>query len=50
MIRKSKKERGWFTEGGFEKDPTLSEEDKRYYRKQLDKDPKEKKSHKENWL
>lgn len=37
---------GWFTGGGFRKDPALTEADKRYYEKQLQKYPK---SEKQAW-
>ncbi len=29
-----RKKLGWFTGGGFEKDPFLKEEDKKYFRKE----------------
>jgi hypothetical protein len=47
-MSKQKKEFGWFTGGGFEKDPFLTKEDKAYYREKLDKEPKEPKEPKES--
>jgi hypothetical protein len=38
---KKDQKKGWFRLGGFEKDPLLTEADKRYYRRQLTKDEKE---------
>ena len=37
MSRRKTKEFGWYSGGGFEKDPFLKEEDKRYYRSELRK-------------
>jgi len=32
-----RKKLGWFTGGGFEKDPFLKEEDKKYFRKRRER-------------
>jgi len=48
----AKKNLGWFTGGGFEKDPFLTEKDKRYYREKLETLKVEKaiKLKKSDWL
>lgn len=52
MARKKEEKLGWFSGGGFEKDPFLTKEDKRYYRKEKERKEKSLETHlrESDWL